>query len=84
VELEHLWSRPSAEAERRSIEELRVMEASFDIDVNTVLSRASSKRRSGRDGRGDVLRMQTYWPEEAMADGGDVVTQGIGGGMRSQ
>jgi hypothetical protein len=27
VELEHLWSRPSAEAERRSIEELRVMEA---------------------------------------------------------
>ena len=27
--------------------------------------------------------MQTYWLEEAMADGGDVVTQGIGGGMRS-
>jgi hypothetical protein len=25
--------------------------------------------------------MQTYWLEEAMADGGDVVTQGIGGGM---
>jgi hypothetical protein len=30
------------------------------------------------------LRMQTYWLEEAMADGGDVVTQGIDGGMRSQ
>jgi hypothetical protein len=28
--------------------------------------------------------MQTYWLEELMADGGDVVTQGIGGGMRSQ
>ena len=38
------------------------------FDVNTALSRASSKKRSGRDGRGDVLRMQTYWLEEAMAE----------------
>jgi hypothetical protein len=50
--------------------------------VNTALSRASSKRRSGRDGRGDVFANADLLA--GRVDGGDVVTQGIGGGMRSQ